>query len=66
MYTEVLELMLEDGVINEKELKWLEVYRRQQGITKDEAAAVEARIRADMLLAVRQKDRTNAPAPLAA
>jgi len=58
--------MLEDGVISEKELKWLEVYRRQQGITKDEAAAVEARIRADMLLAVRQKDRTNAPAPLAA
>lgn len=66
MYTEVLELMLEDGVISEKELKWLEVYRRQQGITKDESAAVEARIRADMLLAVRQKDQTNAPAPLAA
>jgi len=42
------------------------VYRRQQGITKDEAAAVEARIRADMLFAVRQKDRTNAHAPLAA
>jgi hypothetical protein len=46
---------LEDGALSEKELKWLELYRRQQGVLKEEAQAVEARMRTQMLTKSRAK-----------
>ena len=53
MYEEVLSVLLEDGALTEKELRWLELYRRQQGITREEAQLVEAKLRAKLL----QKNR---------
>jgi len=55
MYEEVLGVLLEDGALSEKELKWLELYRRQQGVLKEEAQAVEARMRTQMLTNSRKK-----------
>lgn len=55
MYEEVLGVLLEDGALTEKELKWLELYRRQQGVLKEEAQAVEARMRTQMLTNSRKK-----------
>ena len=53
MYEEVLSVLIEDGALSEKELRWLELYRRQQGITREEAQLVEANLRAKLL----QKNR---------
>ena len=55
MYEEVVNVLLEDGALTIKELRWLELYRRQQGITKEEAQSVEARLRNDLLKKSRQK-----------
>ncbi len=55
MYEEVLGVLLEDGALSEKEIRWLELYRRQQGILREEAQAVEARLRMMMLKNRRQK-----------
>ena len=55
MYEEVVNVLLEDGALTVKELRWLELYRRQQGITKEEAQSVEARLRNDLLKKNRQK-----------
>lgn len=55
MYHEVLSVMLEDSTLTARELKWLELYRRQQGVTKDEAQAVEAKIRSELLLKKRSE-----------
>ena len=60
MYAEVLTAMLEDGILTDRELRWLELYRRQQGVTKDEAQAVEAMIRSEMLL----KRRSSKPSTI--
>ena len=58
MYHEVLSVMLEDSTLTARELKWLELYRRQQGVTKDEAQAVEAKIRSELLLKKRSETVT--------
>ena len=49
MYEEVLSVLLEDGALTKKELRWLELYRRQQGITREEAQLVEATLRSKLL-----------------
>ena len=58
MYEEVLNVLLEDGALSEKELRWLELYRRQQGITKEESQAVEAKLRNELLKKQRIKLQT--------
>jgi len=63
MYEEVLGVLLEDGALSEKELRWLELYRRQQGILKEEAQAVEARLRNVLLQQRRKKLQKSQPTP---
>lgn len=58
MYEEVLMVLLEDGALSEKELRWLDLYRRQQGITKEESQAVEAKLRNELLKKQRLKLQT--------
>jgi len=62
MYEEVVNVLLEDGALSAKELRWLELYRRQQGITKEEARSVEAKLRNDLLKKNRKKLQITAAA----